>query len=211
MPVLTPAELWEATGRDQDPGDLPRRGPQRPQVRPAADARGDGHVPRARDPELQAAAAALVPLPDQGPRRAAAARRAAPRARVHHEGRVLVRPRRGRARRELRGEPRARTRRIFERCGLETFDVQAESGMMGGKFESSTSSRRRARARTRSSPARTATTRPTSRSRGRSRARPSSRRRSTRPRRSRRPASRRSRRSPSSSASTRPRRRRRCR
>jgi len=25
-------------------------------------------------------------------------------------------------------------RRIFERCGLETFDVQAESGIMGGKF-----------------------------------------------------------------------------
>ena len=25
MPVLTPAELWEATGRDQDPGDLPPR------------------------------------------------------------------------------------------------------------------------------------------------------------------------------------------
>ena len=46
--------------------------------------------------------------------------------------------------------------RIFERCGLEYYAVQAESGMMGGS-ESSTSSRRRARARTRSSPARTAT------------------------------------------------------
>jgi prolyl-tRNA synthetase len=29
---------------------------------------------------------------------------------------------------------RAAYRRIFDRCGLETFDVQAESGIMGGKF-----------------------------------------------------------------------------
>ena len=46
---------------------------------------------------------------------------------------LLVRPRRGRAREELRGEPRG-VPAIFERCGLETYDVQAESGMMGGKF-----------------------------------------------------------------------------
>src|SRR5712664_1158100 len=25
-------------------------------------------------------------------------------------------------------------KRMFERCGLETYDVQAESGIMGGKF-----------------------------------------------------------------------------
>ena len=48
-----------------------------------------------------------VPLPDQGPRRAAAARRPPARARVRDEGRVLVRPRRGRCRREL---PEARRR-----------------------------------------------------------------------------------------------------
>ena len=106
-PVLTPIELWEATGRDKIPEIFHAPGPRRPAVRPAAHARGDVHVPRARAAELQAAAAVLVPLPDEGSRRAAAARRAAPRARVHHEGLVLVRPRRGRARREL---PRARGR-----------------------------------------------------------------------------------------------------
>ena len=41
--------------------------------------------------------------------------------------------------------------RIFERCGIEYSAVQAESGMMGGAPRS-TSSRPRARARTRSSP-----------------------------------------------------------
>ena len=74
--------------------------------------------------------------------------------------------------------------RIFERCGLEAYAVEAESGMMGGK-ESSTSSRRLGRARTRSSSARTATTRPTSRSRAASRVRRSSPSGSTRRRRSR--------------------------
>ena len=63
MPVLTPAELWETTGPDRDPRDLPRRRPRRPRLHPADDARGDGHLPRARDPVVQAAAAALVPLP----------------------------------------------------------------------------------------------------------------------------------------------------
>ena len=62
MPVLTPAELWEATGRITIPGGLPPRGSHRPAVHPAVDARGDGDVPRARAPLVQGAAAALVPL-----------------------------------------------------------------------------------------------------------------------------------------------------
>ena len=77
------------------PGALPAQGPQGRRLRPAADARGDGDVPRARAAELPAAAADALPLLDQGTRRAAAARRADPAARVHHEGRLLVRPRRG--------------------------------------------------------------------------------------------------------------------
>ena len=76
-----------------------------PALRPALLPRGDDDVPRAGDPVLQATAAALVPLLDEGARRAPAARRAVARARVHHEGLVLVRPRRGRARQELRGAP----------------------------------------------------------------------------------------------------------
>ena len=89
------------------PGDLPAQGPQRPRLRAADDARGDGHLPRQGDPELPAAPADPLPLLDQGARRAQAARRAAADARVHHEGRVLVRPRRGGARRQL---PQARGR-----------------------------------------------------------------------------------------------------
>ena len=98
MPVLTPLELWEATGRATIPEIFHVKDRAGRRVRPAADARGDVHVPRARDPVLQAAPAALVPLPDEGSGRAAPARRPPARARVHHEGRLLVRPRRGRAR-----------------------------------------------------------------------------------------------------------------
>ena len=54
MPVLTPAELWEASGPLLDPRDLPVRGSDRPAVRPPDDARGDGDLPRARDPDATA-------------------------------------------------------------------------------------------------------------------------------------------------------------
>ena len=101
MPVLTPFELWQQIRPRRDPGDLPPAGSERTRLRPADDARGDRDVPRAGDLELPPAAAAPVPLRDQGAGRAAFARRAAASSRVHHEGRVLVRPRRGGARRRL--------------------------------------------------------------------------------------------------------------
>ncbi len=104
-PVLTPAELWITSGPLRHPRALQAQGPQRPRIHPPAHARGDVHVPRARAAELPAAAAGLVPLPDEGPRRAAAPWRAAAGPRVHHEGLVLVRPRRRRPRRQLPGAP----------------------------------------------------------------------------------------------------------
>ena len=96
-----PGRALGGDGTDHHSRALQAQGPQRPRLHPAAHARGDRGLPRARDPVVQGAAADLVPLPDEGPRRAASARRPAARPRVHHEGRLLVRPRRGRARREL--------------------------------------------------------------------------------------------------------------
>ena len=108
-PVLTPVELWEATGRDKIAEIFRTHGPRRSAVHPADHARGDVHVPRPRDPVVQGAAAALVPLPDEGSRRASSARRPAPRPRVHHEGRVLVRPRREERVRVVRARTAPRT------------------------------------------------------------------------------------------------------
>ena len=133
MPVLTPAELWEATGRVQDPGDLPARATAAAAQFVLPMTHEETFTFHARELQsLQAAAAVLVPLPDEGPRRAAAPRRAAPRARVHHEGLLLVRPRRGGPRRELPSCTRRRTTGSSSAAGSRCYAVQAESGMMGG-------------------------------------------------------------------------------
>ena len=165
MPLLTPAELWKTSGRYRDPGAVQAQGPPGPRVRAADDARGDGHVPRSRDPELPAAAEDPLPPVGQGPRRAAPARRADPGARVHHEGRLLVRPRRRRPRGELPQALRARTSASSSAAGSRRSRSPPSPGSWAAAA-ARTSSRRPARARTRSSSARTATTRPTSRSPG---------------------------------------------
>ena len=89
-----------AVGEDgplRGPRALQARRPRRSPVRALDDARGDGDVPLLRARLLPRPAEDALPLPDEGPRRAAPARRPASRARVRDEGRVLVRPRRGRA------------------------------------------------------------------------------------------------------------------
>ena len=60
-------------------------------------------------------------------------RRAPARARVHHEGRLLVRPRRSWARRELSEERGRVPPNVPARAASSTRPSQAESGMMGGK------------------------------------------------------------------------------
>ena len=104
-PVLTPAELWITSGRYGIPElfKLKDRNGREFILPLTHEETFTFHARRA--PELPAAAAGLVPLPDEGPRRAAAPRRAPARPRVHHEGLVLVRPRRGRPRRQLPGAP----------------------------------------------------------------------------------------------------------
>ncbi len=98
-----------------------------------ADARGDGHVSRARAAELPAAAADALPHLDQEARRAAAAAGPDPAARVHHEGRVFVRPRRRRDSIESFELPaRGVQARSSNAAALAAYDVEAESGMMGG-------------------------------------------------------------------------------
>ena len=147
MPVLTPAELWQQSRPLSSPRALPPAGPRRTPVRAPADARGDGHVPREGAALVPRAAADALPLPDEGPRRAAAARRAAPRPRVRHEGRLLVRPRRGGARQELQ-PARDAYHRIFERGGLEYYAVQAEPRDDGRQRVDRLPRARRARGRT---------------------------------------------------------------
>jgi Prolyl-tRNA synthetase len=133
MPVLTPAELWEATGRLGIP-----------EIFHVTDRSGRHFILPVTHEETATFHAREIssykqlpqlwyhfqtkdrdePRPKGGP---------APRPRVHHEGRVLVRPRRGRRKRSFEANREA-YKKIFARIGIETYDVQAESGIMGGKY-----------------------------------------------------------------------------
>ena len=133
MPVLQPAELWKQSGPLRDRRAVQAEGPPRRRAGARDDARGGAHLPhRARGPLLPRPAEAALPLPDQGARRAAAARRPAAHARVHHEGLVLASTAICdglEASYELHIEAYDR---IFDRAGLEWYRVESDVGMMGG-------------------------------------------------------------------------------
>ena len=104
MPPVQPAELWQETGR----WDL--YGPMMLRIKDRAE-REFCYAPTAEEvvtdiarqgaAQLPPAAGELLPDPDQVPRRDPAALRRAARARVLHEGRLLVRRGRGRDARVL--------------------------------------------------------------------------------------------------------------
>ena len=84
-----------------------RQGPPRARLRHPADERGGHHRHRAPGAaQLPRAAEEFLSHPDQVPRRAPAALRRDARARVHDEGRLLVRPRPRRGADELRPDVR---------------------------------------------------------------------------------------------------------
>ena len=109
MPVVHPADVWRASGRYDAIGPELGRFKDRngrdmvlamthEEVVGAAARRHREVVPPAADDGL--------PLPDEVARRAARARRPHPRPRVRHEGRLQLRPRRGRPRCQLLGAAR---------------------------------------------------------------------------------------------------------
>ena len=96
MPGVIPAELWVESGRWEQVRSraAAHQGSPRTRFLPRADARRSDHRHRAqRAQELPPAAGELLPDPDEVPRRAPAAFRRDARARIPHEGRVLVPPR----------------------------------------------------------------------------------------------------------------------
>ena len=109
MPVVHPADIWRASGRYDAIG---------PELARFKDRNGRDMVLAMTHEEVVGAPLADIvrsyrqlpmhglPLPDQVARRAARPRRPHPRPRVRHEGRLQLRPRRGRARRELPGAVR---------------------------------------------------------------------------------------------------------
>ena len=186
MPVLNPADLWQRSGRYYIDEVFKLKDRSGAELVLALTHEEVAHLPRVLDRALVPPAAVLrLPLPDQGARRGAAARRDPAHARVHHEGRLHLRPRPRRARRALRALPRGlrphlrphRARVVPGRVGRGG-DGRHRRARVHGAL------RRRARTTSRSRPA----TPPTSRSRAPSRSRSSCPRRATPPRRSRPPA-----------------------
>ena len=134
FPALLPREPYDK----QQPLDrvrrrrVPAQGPQGRRLHARADPRGVVH-PARQGPVLvvQGPAAVDLPDPDQVPRRAAAAGRAAARPRVRDEGLLLLRRRRRRPGRSYAAHREAYIR-IFDRLGLDYVIVSALSGAMGG-------------------------------------------------------------------------------
>ena len=91
MPLLTPAELWETTGRIAIPEVFHIEDRSGRRLRAPHDARGDGDVPLARAPVVQASCRSSGTT---SPSRIATSRGLAAGssdARVHHEGCIFVR------------------------------------------------------------------------------------------------------------------------
>ena len=149
-PVLTPAELWETTGRYEIPEvfKLEDRAGRR-FVLPMTHEE-TLHLPREGDPELPGAAADALSLRDEGPGRAAFAGRAAARSRVHHEGLLLASTATRRASTAASGSTR---RRVPPRLRALRDRVPCGPGRVGDDGRQrvrSTTSRPRGPARTRS-------------------------------------------------------------
>ncbi len=136
MPVVAagrPVAADRPLGRGL-PGAGALAGPRRPRHDAGHDPRGGGGRPgAARDQLLSPASPACLPPADQVPRRAALARRADPRARVHHEGLLLAGRGRRRAGSPVRGPPRWRISASSCAAALAAISVSADVGIMGGK------------------------------------------------------------------------------
>ena len=166
MPVVQPAELWQEIGPlpgQYGPRAAAREGPARPRLRHPADQRRGHHRHRAPGAaQLPAAAEELLSHPDQVPRRAPAALRRDARARVHDEGRLLLRPRPRPALQELRGACTTPTCASSTASACSYRAVAADTGAIGGdRVARVPGDRRHRRGRDRLLP-RPATTRPTS-------------------------------------------------
>ena len=134
MPVLQPGGAVAAQRALRDRRAVQAQGPQGRRHGARHDARGVRHGPRRQHRALLPRPAAdPLPLPDQGARRAATARRRPAHARVHHEGRLHLRPRPRRALDEsYEQHVAARTTGSSTAPGSSGTSVESDVGMMGG-------------------------------------------------------------------------------
>ena len=135
MPVVQPAELWQESGRWSEYGPELLRIKDRHERDFVA---GPTHeevitdIARRELQELPPAAGELLPDPDEVPRRDPAALRRDARARVHHEGRLLLPRRRGLAAGRLSRDVRRLHAHLHAHWASTFRAVRADSGAIGG-------------------------------------------------------------------------------
>ena len=135
MPVVQPAELWQESGplRQDRARAAAREGSARARLHHPAHQRRGHHRHRAPGAaQLPAAAEEFLSHPDQVPRRAPAALRRDARARVHDEGRLLVRPRPRVGEAQLRRDVRRLLRASSTAWACTYRAVAADTGAIGG-------------------------------------------------------------------------------
>ena len=134
MPTLQSAELWREIRplRRLRPRDAAHPRPPRPRDALRPDQRGDDHrdLPR-RGEELSRSAAHALSYPVEVPRRGPPPLRGHARPRIPDEGRLQLRPRRGRRAAQLLHAMLAYLR-TFPRMGLQAVPMQAATGPIGG-------------------------------------------------------------------------------
>ncbi len=133
MPVLRARRAVEAHRPLRRRRAVQAPGPQGRRHGAVDDQRGDGHhACRAGRAQLPRPALLALPHPGQGARRAASPRRRAAHSRVHHEGLLLLRPRRATASRSATRRTRAPTTASSTARAWSGTRVESDVGMMGG-------------------------------------------------------------------------------
>jgi prolyl-tRNA synthetase len=137
MPALQPVDIWQQSGRYETASDVLFKVKDR--------LRKDWVLGPTHEEVITELAAReinsyrqlpknFLPDPDQVPGRDPAALRAHARQGVHHEGRLQLRRDWDEAADESYKAMYTAYTRIFDRCGLRVKIVEADTGVMGGKF-----------------------------------------------------------------------------
>ena len=136
MPALQPPEIWEQSGRAETASNVlfKVKDSSGRAVVFESHRRGSHHHARGeRNQFLPPVAEEFLPDQREVPRRNPPALRIDAREGIHHEGRLFVRHH-GRRRDGGYKKMYDAYTRIFARCGLKAFPVEADTGVIGGNY-----------------------------------------------------------------------------
>ena len=137
MPALQPPEIWEQSGRYETAQRraVQGEGQRQPRMGFEPDGRGSHHhAGRERNQFLPPVAEEFLPDQHEVPRRNPPALRPDARQGIHHEGRVFSFDTTDEGAMASYKKMYDAYTRIFARCGLKAFPVEADTGVIGGNY-----------------------------------------------------------------------------